>query len=134
MISSIQHGLQAAMQSALLPYLLLAFGLMGSLTLFLSVKREMRSLSARHSAEVEELMRKINQAPPMESVDMPVCAQASPRSGLNINKRIQAMRMVRRKEDVSHIAAALGVTRREVELLIRVQGLVGQPLAAASRP
>jgi hypothetical protein len=30
------------------------------------------------------------------------------------------MRMVRRHENVSHIAAALGVTRREVELLIRV--------------
>jgi hypothetical protein len=31
------------------------------------------------------------------------------------------MRMVRRNEDTSHIAAALGVTRKEIELLIRVQ-------------
>jgi hypothetical protein len=40
---------------------------------------------------------------------------------LNLSKRVQAMRMLRRNEDVSHISAALGVTRREVELLIRVQ-------------
>ena len=33
------------------------------------------------------------------------------------------MRMLRRGEDVAHVAAALGVPRREVELLIRVQSM-----------
>jgi hypothetical protein len=33
------------------------------------------------------------------------------------------MRMLRRGQDLAHIAAALGVPRKEVELLIRVQGM-----------
>lgn len=124
-----QHAIQGATLNALLPYILLALGLIGSITLFLSMKRELRSQGAAHHAEVEELAHKISQARqrseplPIEPAFVPVCTHTAPRSGLNVNKRVQAMRMVRRKEDVSHIAAALGVTRREIELLIRVQGL-----------
>jgi hypothetical protein len=53
------------------------------------------------------------------------------RAGLNLNKRVHAMRMLRRGEDVGHIAAALGVPRREVELMIRVQS-IGKAKAAGS--
>ena len=41
-------------------------------------------------------------------------------SGINMSKRIQAIRMLRRGENSASIAAALGMSRREVELLIRV--------------
>ena len=47
-----------------------------------------------------------------------------PNTTLNYLKDgVQAMRMVRRHEGIATIAAALGVTRKEVELLIRVQGI-----------
>jgi hypothetical protein len=55
------------------------------------------------------------------------------RAGLNLNKRVHAMRMLRRGEDVSHIAAALGVPRKEVELLIRVQTIGRARTANASQ-
>jgi len=57
--------------------------------------------------------------------------QGVPRSGMNLNKRIQAGRLLRRGEDVSHVAAALGVQRREIELLMRVQKLSAQRAAGA---
>jgi DNA-binding NarL/FixJ family response regulator len=47
--------------------------------------------------------------------------EPNPLSGMNLNKRTQAVRLLRRGEDVGHIAAALGVPRGEVELLVRVQ-------------
>jgi hypothetical protein len=53
------------------------------------------------------------------------------RAGLNLNKRVHAMRMLRRGEDISHIAAALGVPRKEVELLIRVHS-IGKVRAAGA--
>jgi hypothetical protein len=43
------------------------------------------------------------------------------RSSFNVHRRAQAMRLLRRGEDVSHIAAVLNVPRKEVELLVRVQ-------------
>ena len=54
------------------------------------------------------------------------------RSGMNVSKRVQAMRLLRRGENVAHIAAALGVPRREVELLIRVHQLSTARAASAA--
>ena len=47
-----------------------------------------------------------------------------PRSGLNLNKRSQALRMSRIGEKPEHIAAALDLPRKEVELLLKVQKIV----------
>ena len=47
-----------------------------------------------------------------------------PRSGFNLNKRSQALRMHRRGESIEQIAAALERPRQEIELLLRVQGIV----------
>jgi hypothetical protein len=93
---------------------LLAIGLAASLTLFFSIQREVRAQAMKNRGE-SEFSRTAPAAPE------PVYISPAPRSGMNISTRVQAMRMVRRNEDVSHIAAALGITRREVELLIRVQ-------------
>ena len=91
-------------------YGLLATGLLASLMLFLSLKREIH-----------------RQRPKPEKVKLPepepVFVPAQPRSGINVNRRVHALRLLRRGEDVAHVAAALGVPRREVELLVRVQGL-----------
>jgi hypothetical protein len=107
------------MMQTLILYSLLAVSLAASLTLFWSIKREMHTQALKNRKRMDQLLRTL-EAPvkTLEPVYIPVM---TPRSGLNISTRVQAMRMVRRNEDVSHIAAALGVTRREVELLIRVQ-------------
>jgi hypothetical protein len=125
-----------------LPELLLGFGLVcgliATLALFLSVKREIRIHACRSRTRLEALAQKLDQARSESEPDpLPAAMEsglgdsqmnvarvyASPmnRSGMNAGKRVQAMRMVRRNQNVEHIAAALGTTRREVELLIRVQ-------------
>lgn len=114
----------------LVPYMLLTLGLIGSLILFLSVKREMHFTAARHRRQLEELSIKLSESPP--SQPEPAFIPVSPRPGFNVNKRVHAMRMLRRNEDVSHIAAALGVTRREIELLIRVQKLSAATVSSAA--
>ena len=106
------------MIQTLIQYVLLAAGLAGSLALFLTIKREIHSHASRHRKRLEAMARRLDEA---SRETGPAYLPAAPRPGLNISKRVQAMRMVRRNEDISHIAAALGVTRKEVELLIRVQ-------------
>jgi len=114
---------EAKMVHSLIPYALLAVGLGAVLALFLSLKREMHASATRSRRRFEELAARVTEADtrPRDPVFIP--ASATPRSGMNLSKRVQAMRMLRRNEDVSHVAAALGITRSEVELLIRVQGI-----------
>jgi len=106
----------------LIQYVLLAAGLIGSLALFVSVKREIQRNAAKSCKRIEDVAARINEVPPRDAAE-PVLVYSAPRSGLNMNKRVQAMRMVRRHEGIATIAAALGVTRKEIELLIRVQGI-----------
>ncbi len=116
---------------------LLMAGLMASFSLFLGVKKENRTQARRHQhalREIEELLPKLRAAAmsvPEGSRDERVSvALQGPlvRSGFNIQRRTQALRLLRRGHDVAHISAALGVPRGEVELLIRVQQI------AATRP
>jgi hypothetical protein len=51
-------------------------------------------------------------------------APPSAKASLNLNKRTQALRMSRRGERVENIAASLSLPRREVELLLKIHGLV----------
>lgn len=117
-----------------LPYLLIAAGLVSTLALFLALKREIGMQSVRQKIRIEEMLVRLNDA---ERPAQPAIQEAAPfvpaplRAGLNLNKRVHAMRMLRRGEEVSHIAAALGVPRKEVELLIRVQ-TIGKARAASS--
>ncbi len=108
------------MISLLIPCILLACGLIASLALFFSMKREVRTNALKSGKRFDEIAKRVEEARAREPEPIYV-PPAQPRSGLNMNKRVQAMRMVRRNEDISHISAALGVTRKEVELLIRVQ-------------
>jgi hypothetical protein len=108
---------------SLIPYILLGLSLIANLVGFLVLVHETQTKEVRNRKNLDErlaeLERKLTavRAPQPEAAFVPEPA----RSGLNISKRLQAMRMFRRNEDVSHIAAALGVARREVELLVRVQ-------------
>jgi hypothetical protein len=54
----------------------------------------------------------------------PAAVPAAYRTGLNLSKRSQALRMHRRGEPVAEIAAALELPHQEVELLIKVQRIV----------
>lgn len=105
---------------SLIPYILLSCGLMASLALFMSLKRDLRRAAIRDRKKMDAIERQIAETPVPQEAEM-VYIPAAPRPGMNMSKRVHAMRMVRRKEDVSSIAAALGVPRREVELLVRVQ-------------
>jgi hypothetical protein len=110
----------------LLPYLLIAAGLLSTLALFVTLKRDASRLAQRQRTRMEEMIARLDEA---ERLPQPAPEPAETfaptplRAGLNLNKRVHAMRMLRRGEDISHIAAALGVPRREVELLIRVQSM-----------
>lgn len=105
------------MTQLLILYSLLAAGLIASLALFWSIKREIHAHASRNRRSLDQLSRAIESPAPAPE---PVYLPPPPRTALNISKRVQATRMVRRNQDISHIAAALGITRREVELLIRV--------------
>jgi hypothetical protein len=127
----------------LLPYLLTAAGLFSTLALFLAIQRDVRRHAQRYKARIEEMMVRLDIAQQAAELAPRLIAQesapepatflvpAQPRAGLNLNKRVHAMRMLRRGEEVSHVAAALGVPRREVELMIRVSSL-GKARAAAA--
>lgn len=109
----------------LMPYVLTTAGLVSTIALFLTLKREVRRQAQRQRTRIEEMLIRLNDADRSEPAAQPVTefVPAPMRAGLNLNKRVHAVRMLRRGEDVAHIAAALGVPRREVELLIRVQSM-----------
>ncbi len=112
------------MPSTIVLGVLAMLGLSGALVLFLSLRHEVRASSMKSRRKMDALVKsmeeKLAQAPAAQPASEPIYIPANPRSGLNITKRVLAMRMVRRNEDISHIAVALGVSQREVELLIRV--------------
>lgn len=127
--------------STLIPFViqdaLLMAGLIASFSLFIGVKREMRRQARRYQQalrEMEELLPKLRAAtlPEVDSrrESVVILPPGNPpvRSGFNLQRRVQALRLLRRGEDIAHVSAALGVARGEIELLIRVQRL------AATRP
>jgi hypothetical protein len=101
---------------------LLALGLTAGLSLFMTLKYEIRVRARKDRARMDAMLKRLQEAerPAPEPVAFPpmlLCA------GMNMSKRVQAVRLLRRGEDISHVAAALGVTQREIELLLRVQKL-----------
>jgi hypothetical protein len=117
--------------SFLVGYGLLAAALLAGLYLFFTLKRDIEIAARKQQQRVEAIAKRLRFAEepllleaPMDD-HLPAIAYPSDssrvRAGFNLNKRVQTMRLLRRGEDVSHIAAVLAVPRREVELLIRVQ-------------
>lgn len=126
------------LERVLLPlsyYLLLAGGLGACLYLFLTLKREVRKLEARwkrRHQELEETIRtlqaeldvvkdRLREAEERAGMLVP---PAPLRSGLNLSKRTQALRMAARGETPEHIAAALSLPEGEVQLLMKVRRMV----------
>lgn len=119
---------------ALIQYGVLSLGLVAALVLFVALKREIGSLAQRHQRHIEEMETRLgyvetNAKARMEEPAPVSAVLPTTLSGFNLTHRTQALRLLRRGEDVSHVAAALGVPRAEVELLIRVQKLGATRLA-----
>jgi len=124
----------ARMIQILMPYAMIALTLIGSLGLFLSLKSELWMSTRKQRRRVEQMTQRLDEA--WTSSQQPavplLAAPQAPRSSLNYNRRVQALRMARRGADPARIAAVLGMTRQEVDLLIRVQTVVTAKAADAS--
>jgi hypothetical protein len=120
---------------------LLALGLAAALALFLSVKREIRAQASANRARLDQILQQVNNVPlndasPPTPENAELAQLYTPphtplRSGMNLSRRLQAMRLLRRGEDIGHVSAALGIPRREVELLVRVQEFSARRAAGA---
>ena len=116
------------------PYLLIACNVILCLIVFVSFESEIRRLKSRlrHPAvdqtplrdlnrKLEEFSGRLRDAEERAGITMPA---PTGRASLNLNKRTQIIRMSRRGEPTEKIATSLSVPRREVELLLKVYGLV----------
>src|ERR1700688_1232077 len=119
----------------LAPYALLVAGCIFGLFFLLSFEKEIRRLKSRLAGrqagdtaytrdlkvQLGELSERMRDAE--ERAGIPI-APPSPKASLNLNKRTQVLRMSRRGERAENIAASLSLPRREVELLLKIHGLV----------
>jgi len=119
----------------LAPYMLLAAGCIFALFFLLSFDKEIRQLKSRLArrqagdnastcdlrAQVQQLNERLRDAEERAGIAV---APQSPKASLNLNKRTQVLRMSRRGERAENIAAMLSLPRREVELLLKIHGLV----------
>jgi hypothetical protein len=114
---------------------LLAGGLGACVYLYLLGKSELRAAEKRSAklhgaaeaqldkfrAELEVLRERLRETE--ENAGLLVAPQPA-RSGLNLGKRSQAIRLFRRGDKPAQIAAALHLPQREVELLVKVHRIV----------
>ncbi len=113
-------------------YAITAIGLALCLFLFVSLKRDLAASEARCQRKLAA--QETDWKARMESLDgrwrelSQISGMLVPppptRSGLNLNKRSQALQMHRRGEASRDIAEALAIPQNEVELLVKVQGIV----------
>lgn len=87
------------------------------------------SAEARRHGEVVRAMRQALETLSEEVRELRqhpagIAPEGAIRPGLNLNKRAQALRMHRRGEPPEQIAAALSVSRQEVDLLLKVHRIV----------
>jgi hypothetical protein len=119
-------------------YVLLAAGFGLCLYLFATLKAEIQCLlrrsleERRHWQALESSLGEARLAVQsletgLREVELQtgmLVAPAPARSGLNLSKRTQVLRMHRAGQDSAGIAAVLALPRSEVELLIKVQRIV----------
>ena len=119
----------------LAPYALLAAGCIFALFFLLSFEKEIHRLKSRlarrqagenastreFQVQLQQLTERLRDAEERAGI---LIAPQSPKASLNLNKRTQVLRMSRRGERAETIAASLSLPRREVELLLKIHGLV----------
>lgn len=117
---------------SLLPFAVPALGICACVILFLTLKSDMRSgdqkLLSRHEAlesewkaRFEELEKKHQELAGQVQV---FALPAQPKALINLTRRSQALQLHRQGEPPEQIAAALGLPRNEVDLLLKVNALV----------
>ena len=110
---------------AVIAALLVALALCGYL--FLTVKRELQRVDRRRARQNEELSAGLNVLKDRLqdlAIEFDSAPALPPATGMNVNKRAQALRMVKRGDGPERIAAVLSLSTREVELLVKVQKLI----------
>jgi hypothetical protein len=117
----------------------LGAGLLGSLAMWISAKSETRAASRMieelrisTAATIKELTAQIQEmrvAPVSEPE--PVPAPMMTMQGFNLTTRTKVLRMHRRGETASSIAAALGVQHEEVDLLVKLDQMMETPAVMA---
>ena len=119
----------------LAPFLLVMAGVVAGAYAFVGLKREIHQLGRRIKQQ-QDLFEALRGKLTADFADAQVrlrdaeeragvlVAPSPPRSGLNLTKRSQALRMSRVGEKPEKIAAALSLPRKEVELLLKVQKIV----------
>jgi hypothetical protein len=110
----------------LILYIAAALAVAAILTLFLTFKREVHITVHRERKRVDAMLKRLEGATPSLPPPEPVYIPVSLRPGLNLTRRVHAVRMLKRGDETAHIAAALGIPIREVELLVRVQKIVAE--------
>jgi hypothetical protein len=116
---------------ALVPYAAMALCLVVTLGLFVSLKLEVERNARRERKRVDDMLGRIETvAEGHDAVYVPVSVAPS----FHRNRRVQATRLLRKGEDIAHVAAALSMPRAEVELLARVIGIAQGPLDPATSP
>ena len=122
----------------LMPLALIAAGLLASIGLFVSLKWELQRSRGklrqellraqsenRHlKRQMEEISVRLEDAEDRAGVLVP---PVPPRSGLNLGRRTQVIRMWRRGDGADVIAASLCLPKNEVELLLKVHRLSANP-------
>lgn len=110
-----------------------ALTLAGALLLFFMVSRELTRLRADAAAQQRQweeeraALKRALQALAEEIEEQKKLARdppALPRKSMNLSKRSQALRLHRMGEPPERIASALGLSRTEVELLLKVHQTV----------
>ena len=118
----------------LMPLALIAAGLLASIGLFVSLKWELQkgrnrlrqdllraqSENRQLKRQMEEIAVRLEDTEDRAGVLVP---PSPPKSGLNLGRRTQVIRMWRRGEGADAIAASLSLPKNEVELLLKVHQL-----------
>jgi hypothetical protein len=104
---------------------ILGVGLFGSLSIWVSARTETRAVSKALEAKILDLtaqIREMRNQQPSEPAPAPCVFIAG--QGLNLTTRTKILRMRRRGETTSSIAAALGVQHEEVDLLLKLDRML----------
>jgi type II secretory pathway component PulM len=128
---------------------LVAVALAGSLLLFVVLKKEVWANARKREKQYEQLLAGYRDLETQveriraEFIDLQahtgmLVAPTPPPSGLNISKRSQAIRMLRRGDSVDQVCAVLNLPGSEIALLAKIERLAAaatqsDPHGAASR-
>ena len=120
-------------------YGVLAFGGVSCLYLVISTKMELRRQQVHHRAESSSMQEAMSALQgKLTELSCEVTEKAAVPSpainGINIRKRAEALRMLRRDCDTHTIAAALGMTLPEIELIRKVHSMAAARAESAAAP